>query len=285
MSFIKITVCICLQNFRKWQKDYRIWTIAAILFILILENTRKFSDLSADLGVSSSIWQYPFLYSQYHLKLIFTLPLLLMFCNAPFIDQNALFLIVRCKRKAWITGQILYIIVSSAVYYLFIFLCTVITALPSSELSMDWGKCLYTIAYSNAASQLGYSFLSVAGYVIEYFTPIQAVWYTFLLSWLMAIFIGLLIYFLNTISSKRYLGSIVSGIIILFSCYVEAFGFDKQLYFSPVSWSTLNQVDVAEKTNHPSFYYCIGVYCGLSLLLIVLLLAFRKRWKMDIDSK
>lgn len=51
MSFIKITVCICLQNFRKWQKDYRIWTIAAILFILILENTRKFSDLSADLGV------------------------------------------------------------------------------------------------------------------------------------------------------------------------------------------------------------------------------------------
>lgn len=56
MSFIKITVCICLQNFRKWQKDYRIWTIAAILFILILENTRKFSDLSADLGVSSSIW-------------------------------------------------------------------------------------------------------------------------------------------------------------------------------------------------------------------------------------
>ena len=53
MSFIKITVCICLQNFRKWQKDYRIWTIAAILFILILENTRKFSDLSADLGVSS----------------------------------------------------------------------------------------------------------------------------------------------------------------------------------------------------------------------------------------
>ncbi|WP_368043334.1 hypothetical protein, partial [uncultured Ruminococcus sp.] len=162
---------------------------------------------------------------------------------------------------------------------------TVITALPSSELSMDWGKCLYTIAYSNAASQLGYSFLSVAGYVIEYFTPIQAVWYTFLLSWLMAIFIGLLIYFLNTISSKRYLGSIVSGIIILFSCYVEAFGSDKQLYFSPVSWSTLNQVDVAEKTNHPSFYYCIGVYCGLSLLLIVLLLVFRKRWKMDIDSK
>ena len=137
----------------------------------------------------------------------------------------------------------------------------------------------------NAASQLGYSFLSVAGYVIEYFTPIQAVWYTFLLSWLMAIFIGLLIYFLNTISSKRYLGSIVSGIIILFSCYVEAFGSDKQLYFSPVSWSTLNQVDVAEKTNHPSFYYCIGVYCGLSLLLIVLLLVFRKRWKMDIDSK
>ena len=59
MSFIKTTICICLQNFRKWQKDYRIWTIAAILFILILENTRKFSDLSADLGVSSSIWQYP----------------------------------------------------------------------------------------------------------------------------------------------------------------------------------------------------------------------------------
>ena len=66
MSFIKITVCICLQNFRKWQKDYRIWTIAAILFILILENTRRFSDLSADSGVSSSIWHYPFQIGRAH---------------------------------------------------------------------------------------------------------------------------------------------------------------------------------------------------------------------------
>ena len=37
MSFIKTTICICLQNFRKWQKDYRIWTIAAILFILMID--------------------------------------------------------------------------------------------------------------------------------------------------------------------------------------------------------------------------------------------------------
>lgn len=284
MLYIKATVCICLQNFRKWQKDYRIWTIAVILFILVLENTRKLSDLSADLGVSSSIWIYPFLYSQYHMKLIFTLPLLLLFCNAPFIDRNALFLIVRCKRKAWISGQILYIIISSAVYYLFIFLCTVVTSLPSSDLSMDWGKSIYTIAYSDAASQLGYSFLNVEGYVVTYFTPIQAVWFTFLLSWLMAIFLGLLIYFCNTVSRNRYAGSIVSGIIILFSCYVEAFGSEKQLYLSPVSWSTLNQVDVAGKTNHPSFYYCISVYCILALLLVVLLFAFRKKWKMDVDS-
>lgn len=281
MKFIKTSLRICCQNFRKWQTDYRIWTILILLFTLVYEQTHDLASLGRDLGVKSSLWYYPFLYSQYHMKLIFTLPLLMVFCNAPFIDDNAMFIIVRSKRKAWILGQIIYIVAVSAVYNLFILFSVFVTSIPSAEISTNWGKLLNTISVSNASLSAGYPFLSASRFVITWFTPLQAVWFTFLLSWLMSIMIGMLVYFFNSITNTKSVGVTVCSLIIIFSCYIEVFGNNKMLWFSPVSWCTLDKLDVGGKTSNPSFYYCIAFFLIIEVLLSMVLLAFNRKWILD----
>lgn len=283
MRFIKQSFRICLHNFRKWTTDYRIWILGILLLILVHENTRNLSDISANLGIKSTLWSFPFLYAQYHMKLIFTLPLLILFCNAPYADKNTLLVLARSGRGAWIAGQLLYIVISSAVYYLFLFLCTVLLALPSAEWTAEWGKLIYTLAYTDAAGAAGHHFIQVSGFVITYFTPLQAVWFTFLLSWLSAVMLGLIVCGFNVLTNTKYIGCAASGIVIVFSCFVSVFGGDRLLPYSPVSWNTLNQIDVGGFTDSPSFYYCIGVYLVILTGLIIVNALGGRRFNIDIS--
>lgn len=44
-------------------------------------------------------------------------------------------------------------------------------------------------------------------------------------------------------------------------------GWYRYIRFSPVSWTTLDRVDVGGMTEYPSFYYCIAVYIALIVIL------------------
>ncbi len=285
MKFISRSLKICRQNFRKWQTDYRVWATAILIFVLIFEQTHNLSKLAQSVGISSTLWYYPFLYSQYHMKLILILPLLLVFCNAPFVDENALFVILRSKRKSWISGQILYIITASAVYNLYILLCTLLTSLPDAEVSSEWGKILNTMSVTTLAADSGYPFLSSSRFVLTYFSPLQAVFFTFILSWFMCIMLGMIIYILNTASNTKYLGAAVSSFLILLSCYAEVFGSSKMLWFSPVSWCTVDQLDVGGKTTNPTFTYCMLVYITIIAVIALILFIFNKRWRFEVSQK
>ena len=278
-----ISFNICAQNLRKWRKDYRIWIIAVLLFLLVWDNVRILNDISGQLGIKSSIWLYPFLYTQYHQKLIFTIPLILLYNNAPFIDQNSLYIIARCKKSTWHIGQFMYIMASAAIYFIFIIICTIIIALPHAELSSDWGTSIYTISRTQIAQNTGHNFLTISPFITSYFTPIQAVWFTFLMSSLMATMIGMIIYIFNITTQTKFIGGIIGSILIIFSCFVESFyGSTDLRKISPVSWITMDKIDVGGLTSNPSLSYCLIVYIGFIFFIMMIILLFRKKFKLDI---
>ena len=79
MRSVRCVLNISLQNIRKWSEDYRIWTIAVLVIILCFDSVRIMNTIAAALGNSSSLWIYPFAYSQYHMKLLYSLPIMLMY--------------------------------------------------------------------------------------------------------------------------------------------------------------------------------------------------------------
>ncbi len=284
MDLIKASWAICLQNLRKWATDYRMWTIAALLIIMVqiyVDDMQKVADL---LGTKISVWIFPFLYAQFHTKVIFTLPVVLMFCNAPFTDKNQVFVYMRVGRAKWLLGQVIYIIIASAVYYLFLLFISVISTVFTAEHSLGWGKTLNMVAFSDAAQQAGSFYLDVPPIILEFFTPLQAVFFTLLTSWLSAILLGLVVFLFNLITETRFIGIIISSALVVWTVLISNDGFKEFMRFSPISWNTLNNIDAGKMTPYPSFGYCMCVYIGLITAMIIGIFAFGRKKSLDVKG-
>ncbi len=289
MELLKPVFAICVQNLRKWKTDYRIWIIGLIGYITILVFVDDMERITTGLGTAMPVWIFPFIYSQFHMKLIYTLLLVLLFCNAPFIDSNQTFMYIRSGRIKWLLGQMLYVIAASGIYYLFLMIVGFLSAaFAGGEINLEWGKTLSVVANSNAAGRFGSPFIEISNTVIIYFSPLNATWFTFLLSWLCGSMIGLIIFLCNMLTQTRFLGIAISSALIILSALIEHslnyMTSSKYLPFSPISWTTLNHVDVAGLTQNPSFGYCISFYLIAIALLITGILIFGKKQSMDVKG-
>jgi hypothetical protein len=198
-------------------------------------------------------------------RLLFIAPLLLIFCDAPFTDANQPYVIVRSGRKYWSIGQIAYIIVTSAVYFLFLFAISILLNIQYIDFSADWGKVLGTMASKDVTSVSEIN-SSVSSRVLFYFTPQSAVWFTFLLSWLCGIFIGMIVYVVNSMTSKRNFGVLTATFFVVLS----SAGFEKLNWFSPVNWTNLDNIDIGGLSQNPSITYVLSVYGILIFILCVM---------------
>lgn len=286
MKLLKTAAAVCAQNLRKWQTDQRVWVIGVLLAIMVWIYVDDMRKLSSELGGDMPIWIFPFIYQQFHTKLIYTLPLVLLFCNAPFTDQNQIFVYMRTGRAKWLCGQVLYIITASAFYYLFILAISLLSTIFSGG-SLDlnsWGNTLKTLANSNAAQYLQHPFIEVSYTVVKFFTPLQAVWFTFLLSWINAVNIGLIIFLFNLVSGSRFLGILLSSAVIVFSAVTDDYVLPKALPYSPVSWITLNNIDVGKTTTNPTFTYCMLVYLIVMTILAAGIFILGRTKSLDIKE-
>ncbi|MBD5384366.1 MAG: hypothetical protein HDR72_05145 [Ruminococcaceae bacterium] len=115
MNSVRSVFSVCAQNFRKWDTDYRMWTIAALLVVMTFAFADDMRKNAAVLGSDVSIWIFPFLYLRRYMKLVFTLPVILVSFNAPFIDKNQTFVIFpHCV--CVLAGAILLLIIGSFVF-------------------------------------------------------------------------------------------------------------------------------------------------------------------------
>lgn len=280
MRSIKCVFRIAFQNFRKWSEDYRLWIIALLVLILCIDNLRSMITVASELGNKASIWTYPFIYSQFYMKLVCSLPIILLFCNAPFVDSNKLLILTRSGATKYLIGQILYIVFASFVYYFYIMLCTIITALPFAELSADWGNAVYTLAYSNNAGWVAVQdeihFLEVSGFVVQNFSPVSACLLTLLLSWLCGVMFGLIMLLCNLMSRNKYLGSVICGAIMALCAFAgnETMGLPAMMRYSPLSWITLDISGGKANPGFPDITYCVTVYLSVTAALAAAILFF-----------
>ncbi len=258
---------VCLQNFRKWSSNYRVWIIAILLIILTHSFTKEIVDFGKDIDINVSPWMFPFLFTQKFIKLLFFFPLLLLFSDAPFIDENQPYIIARSGRIPWSIGQIGYIFIASAVYFIFLLLLSIGLNLFNIQFTMEWGKVLGTLANTNAAEVVNLKTF-IPSDVLHYFSPIQALWFSLLLSWLTGVFLGLIIYVINSFSNTRVFGILTASFLLVLDATVTNRYY---LYrFSPVSWSNLARIDINGTTPMPSITY---IYISFALLIGIMIIS------------
>lgn len=264
MKLAKISLIVAMQNIRKWRTNYRIWILMILTMIFVQSYTKEISAQALIMKMKMSPWIFPHLYTDRYIRILFMLPLLFIYCDAPFIDKNQIYILVRCRRKLWGLGQIIYIFMTSVIYFSFVVAMTVLLNIRNIEYMNDWGKVLGTLAFSSIPLVKGTA-VTISTYILTYFTPVQAMFFTWLLSVLCGSVLGLIIYACNILSKTKGTGIAVSGFLIILSAAVT--GNERAQWLSPVSWTTLNKLDVGKLTQYPTIAYVLTVYIMLLIIL------------------
>ena len=79
---------------------------------------------------------------------------------------------------------------------LFIIFSSIILHIGHMEFTTGWGKLFTSLGNLTFHSDIPLN-IFVSTKIINYFTPLQAMWFTFLFLWFSGMFVGLLICFFN----------------------------------------------------------------------------------------
>ncbi|AJA48567.1 hypothetical protein CPAST_c24980 [Clostridium pasteurianum DSM 525 = ATCC 6013] len=276
MANLQKTFFISINNIRKWASNPRIYILAALLFLMLWNYVNPILSFSKIVNYRVAPWLFPYISNWYFTQMLMMLGIVFLFCDAPFMDECQTYLMVRSGRIPWGAGQVLYIMLGTAIYFLFIVIISILILSPSLFLSNGWGKVLGTLAQTNAGQK--YGILLPISYNIQLqYTPIEALLLSFLLQWCAGTMVGLVMFIIN-IYLKRSIGAIVGSSIVLFD-FVVANSLPYYYYhFSPSSMARLTILDPTGMSPRPTNLYAyIFFIIGIIVLSVISVISVRKR--------
>lgn len=163
----------------------------------------------------------------------------------------------------------MYIAAVSFVYSVWLLIASVIINIGHMQWGSGWGKVLGAAGTTNIMSLLGIknSTVSVSSIVIRYYKPYQAMFFAFLLMWLSFIVVGLLVYVFNVLTKTKIAGVLIAGFLVMLTAVVDYS--PKLTWFSPMSWNSLDKIDVAGTTMYPTIGYVLAMYIRMIIVLSV----------------
>lgn len=153
MRDIKQAFRIACQNFSGWGKNPRIWMtfiLAAVLCLMlsdqIISHAIKYETILQ--VFEPFIWTYGDASS----VMLSSLLLILLFADMPFISQATPYWLVRTKRKVWLAGQIIYVILATVIYNIFLAVMLGIMGAPFSFTGNVWSETAAMLGYGGGES-------------------------------------------------------------------------------------------------------------------------------------
>lgn len=279
---IKKSISIAVYSIRKWFSNPRYSILFIMLFILTWTTLNPVKNFCTYTGVRTNPLLFVFYSCNFIHQLLFMSGIIFLFSNAPFMDECELYVIQRSGRKSWVIGQILYIFMSSAIYFLILILMSILILAPYSTFGTDgWGKVINTLSQTNAAGQVNLGFM-VPYKIIRLYSPFQAIFLCFIFEWLAASIIGMAMFCVNLLF-KESLGIVIGSIVVGLDLLITN-ALPYTLYrFSPVSIGRLSIIDPSKTYFYPSILD--GLILDGILLIILCVISIISMRKNAIDVK
>jgi hypothetical protein len=275
MASLKQIIHLCMNSMRRWAVSPRHYVLAVLAALWIRELVGPVLRFSQAVDVRVTPWVFPFTEGFWYFPVVTMLLVVLLFCDAPFINPSTPYESIRSGRMRWILAQLAYVWVASLMFVLFWVLVSVVCLLPHIDFSNEWGRVFNTLAQTNAGSGDGIIPISYA--VIFRYSPLAAMGLAALLLYLQTVFVGLAMFAINLVAKR--IGGVVAGFLLAFIPGVAQLVYVPTVYyFAPTAWANLNVLDMTGRSGRPSVAYALGVLVGLiALLTAVVLLVHRKK--------
>ena len=199
---------IAIENFRQWKNNPQIIMTFCLGFIVCFLLSDKAMEFAKNSDMSLQILE-PFIWTfgDATSVLLISLCLLLLFGNMPDLNNQVPFLLVRTSRMIWMFGQILYLVMATMIYMIFILLSTCMLSMENAFTTNMWSQAAAVLGYSDIGSNI---FVPSFVKVMELSYPYTCTLHILGLMIGYALFMVSLILFLNLWKRK---GGIIGGIV------------------------------------------------------------------------
>jgi hypothetical protein len=258
----------------------RIIVALLVAVIAVLLEPVRFLDFANKLDEPIQVLE-PFIYdasTNFIVTLLF-LGSLLLFADAPFTEQSAMYSITRSGRNPWIFGKIAYLLIAAFLYTAVSSVATILYSIKDAFIGNLWSTPFYEMVLKNAA---------VADYrmgmenkaILLSFSPCTAFMTAFALC-VCYFFVNGLILFAINIGGNRILGFATVSVLHCFGYLFPSYSFSRLFPFTHALLSNHSFTNLFGNSSSPgipeSFLYYL-------LLIIALCVVIHKRFH-NVDFK
>lgn len=264
-------VLYILSFYRSEKKMFSIKYLAAVVVLIFINvlyvvTLRRFSVMT---GYSIAPWIFPFMISVSFYSLLYFALYIYFYSDAPFIQTNTMYQMIRCGRIKWGILQIEKIVLSSFVFNGIGFLLSVVVMFPYISLEPGWGKVIYTLARTDAGKNYNIS-MFIPYDILRKYTPLQFLLLTLLILWFAGSFIGLMM-FAVSLWFGRTVALVCSSTLVVLPIIMDDFVSAWRSYImhlSPLSWTRMTEIGRYRYgiPLQPTIAYIFGTYIILCVI-------------------
>lgn len=221
MQFNMIVIAkIARYNIIKWFSTPRIGIILLLCIMLMSNYYVPLYEFADKYKLMYSPLVFSLLFTSIYNRMLISIIAVYLFSDAPFQDRYFPYICIRSNKYNWCMGQILYIVATSLIYSLILFILSTLTLLKGNVVfSLDWGKAIYTLAYTPYAAE---SAFSVNERVLMNYSAVAAFGNTIAMQTLFFCIIGITLFILNCLLSRK-IGAFVAAALILGDSIISEF--------------------------------------------------------------
>lgn len=273
-----ISFKVCRESIRKWSGDTRIWAIVFLVCLFEWIRIEQLRGACIEQELSISCWYFPHLIVGMQ-AIFYYFGVLLLFCDAPFVDNQQMDVILRAGKRNWFRGKIMYILLASCIYFLWVFAVSVIEFIPYVGFSLEWEDMMNILSLD-----VSYGGSIRRKILIEY-TPLEATLTQYVICVLLAMFLGLLIFYCN-LFKKQNVGMGIALLIVLTGVlvsFVDIYVMRVIIYFLPMAWTN---IEVFKRTiEGVPFAYAVSALCIGIVVLIMLIMRKSKSYSIECQEE
>ncbi len=237
-------------------------SLAALLFGSIVVFIKSLSYIRYSGGHTVNIFEGFLLNFSSKIDVMFILiPTLLLFIDAPFIDDYSFLSVYRIKRKKWFYSKYIYIILKTIIFNILLLLVSMLPLVTMGYIENKWSQTFLRImnGHTNRMEEYNISSPKVS---IGTLTPVKTVIITVVLFSLYIIFISEIIFTFNMVFKRKYIGTVVVGLIYIIKTIL-----DRQSFMFP----QIDKISFIRNAIFPMGYQPELSGYGFSILYMILL--------------
>lgn len=269
----------CWIEFLQRVKSIRFLSAIVLVVALVAATTVGIDQLMLDKQEWITPWLFPNVTDNVFFITLYGFIVCYTYSDVPFMQRTELYKILRKGKKRWCVEKLIAIALQALFMTILAMGMTILIFLPRVQLDWDWGKVIYTLAYSDVVFEYNIVAKGSAAIIIKY-EPIQAMLISFLLLWLETTLMGVFMFGLSLYTNRTLAVTIAIAMISMqFAVYLGPL-IRVLVYVMPFYWCrmSIHGEQAFLDIYYPPLPYCliVSVIC-LILCITASMLRIRRK--------